>query len=115
MFAVVYFLDKTIVNDETKLRNDKFLLGKDNAGRSGGVYGAAVYDEMEFWAGPRDYLIASGYIQRGDGISLLLFCIVFCFVFCMFASRNPLSLILLTMINERYKVFTAIKIRVLVI
>lgn len=64
-FRLLYIVEKRASNNATAASNDKFLLGKDNRGRIGGVYGAAVYDEMEFWEGPRDYLIAFGYIQRG--------------------------------------------------
>lgn len=70
---MLYIVEKRVSNNTTAASKDKFLLGKDNRGRIGGVYGAAVYDEMEFWEGPRDYLIAFGYIQRGRtfGISFL--------------------------------------------
>lgn len=73
MFSMLIFLvffsillAKIVPNDENKVRTDRFLLGKDNAGKSGSTYGAAVYDELEFWEGPRDYLLAFGYIQRGS-------------------------------------------------
>ncbi|KAL4216896.1 neuroligin protein binding [Mactra antiquata] len=43
--------------------DDMFVLGKGN--KAGSVYGAATYDEMEFWYNTRGYLMAFGYIQRG--------------------------------------------------
>ena len=54
----------------TKLLYDKFVLGKENSGKSGSLFGAATYDEMEFWYGTRDYLLANNYIQRGNILDL---------------------------------------------
>ncbi|XP_053386148.1 uncharacterized protein LOC123539409 isoform X3 [Mercenaria mercenaria] len=44
---------------------DKFIIGQSNDAGSGSLYGAATFDEMEFWYASRDYLLSFGYIQRG--------------------------------------------------
>ncbi|KAK3601342.1 hypothetical protein CHS0354_011947 [Potamilus streckersoni] len=46
--------------------SSRFYLGRGNGVVDGNVSksGAAIYDEMEYWYGTRDYLLAFGYIQR---------------------------------------------------
>lgn len=46
-------------------QENKFYLGRGNTGMTSTSFGNAMYDELEYWYGPRDYLIAFGYIQRG--------------------------------------------------
>lgn len=45
---------------------DRFYVGRGNIDMAGALYGDAIYDELEYWYGPRHYLIAHGYIQRGE-------------------------------------------------
>ena len=52
----------------------RVYLGRGNA--ANGKYGAATFDEMEYWFSDRDYLNAQGYIQRGENyfkFQILLF------------------------------------------
>ena len=44
---------------------NKFYLGRGNVYMEDGTFGEATYDELEYWYGPRDYLVAFDYIQRG--------------------------------------------------
>ena len=61
--SLFFFSEKKTVNNN--LLTNRFILGNLNDDKSGSLYGAATYDEMEYWFGPRDYLLAFGYIQRG--------------------------------------------------
>ena len=49
----------------TDRSHDRVYLGKGSGKRSGMQYGDFVVDEMEYWYGDRDYLIAWDYLQRG--------------------------------------------------
>lgn len=44
---------------------NKFYLGRGNVDMERGTYGKGVFDELEYWYGPRDYLEAFGYLNRG--------------------------------------------------
>ncbi|XP_062614011.1 uncharacterized protein LOC134275752 isoform X2 [Saccostrea cucullata] len=46
-------------------QENKFYLGRGNTRMTSSSFGNAMYDELEYWYGPRDYLIAFGFIQRG--------------------------------------------------
>ena len=68
-FAHVHFI-LLLSFSETKISKDhlltnRFILGNLNDDKSGSVYGAATFDEIEYWFGPREYLLAFGYILRG--------------------------------------------------
>lgn len=49
----------------TSSQENKFYLGRGNTRMTSNRFGNAMYDELEYWYGPREYLIAFGYIQRG--------------------------------------------------
>jgi hypothetical protein len=57
--------------------SDKFILGQNNNAGNGGEYGAATFDEMEFWYASRDYLLAFGYIFRGNNTFVIMCMIIF--------------------------------------
>ena len=59
-----YLFSETKISKDHLLTN-RFILGNLNDDKSGSVYGAATFDEMEYWFGPREYLLAFGYILRG--------------------------------------------------
>lgn len=47
---------------------DKFYLGRGNVNMERGTYAKGVFDELEYWYGPRDYLEAFGYLSRGKAL-----------------------------------------------
>jgi len=53
-------------------QQDRFYLGRGNVYMQDGMYGEGTFDELDYWYGPRDYLVAFGYLQRG------LFIVVCC-------------------------------------
>ena len=44
---------------------DNFYLGRGDGSRRGRSYGNFTIDDMEYWYGSRDYLLAFDYLQRG--------------------------------------------------
>lgn len=48
-----------------KLDQDQFYLGRGNREMIDAHYGDASYDELQYWYGSREYLLAFGYLQRG--------------------------------------------------
>lgn len=54
-------------SDSRVINNDfnKFFIGKGSGRRQGMQYGVFAIDELEYWFGNREYLLAHGYIQRG--------------------------------------------------
>ena len=75
---------------------NRFILGNLNDDKSGSLYGAATYDEMEYWYGPRDYLLAFGYIQRGGCFTVfrkqvMMHCSVCLFVLMLYIMFSNFS------------------------
>lgn len=66
----VYFQTEVSPNRTSSSAADKFTIGQSNNIGSGNLFGAATYDEMEFWYASRDYLLAFDYIQRGKLFSM---------------------------------------------
>ncbi|XP_060080041.1 uncharacterized protein LOC132559439 isoform X2 [Ylistrum balloti] len=56
---------------ESTLQN-KIYLGRGNVYMEDGQYGKGTFDELAYWYGPRDYLTAFGYLQRGKPTSYLI-------------------------------------------
>ncbi|KAL3854429.1 hypothetical protein ACJMK2_013699, partial [Sinanodonta woodiana] len=63
---------QAVVSDSTI--SDRFFLGRGNGVVDGNVSksGAAIYDEMEYWYGTRDFLLAFGYIERGRPLHYII-------------------------------------------
>ena len=73
----VYVNDKLVaesskeqVRDRAELleynpESEQFFIGRGDGTSASARYADATYDEMEYWYGDREYLIAHGYIQRG--------------------------------------------------
>ncbi|XP_021368526.1 uncharacterized protein LOC110460117 isoform X2 [Mizuhopecten yessoensis] len=56
---------------ESALQN-KIYLGRGNVYMEDGQYGKGTFDELAYWYGPRDYLTAFGYLQKGKPTSYLI-------------------------------------------
>ncbi|CAE1310992.1 unnamed protein product [Acanthosepion pharaonis] len=51
---------------------DRFYLGKGKDTGNKLVFGAVTFDNIRYWYGDRDYLLAHGYLQRGRPINYLI-------------------------------------------
>ncbi|XP_052079469.1 uncharacterized protein LOC127717737 isoform X2 [Mytilus californianus] len=51
---------------------DKFYLGRGNVNMERGTYAKGVFDELEYWYGPRGYLEAFGYLNRDKPKSYII-------------------------------------------
>ncbi|KAL5005761.1 hypothetical protein ScPMuIL_016919 [Solemya velum] len=65
-----YSVNSLSIPDDLMLA--RFYIGRGNIDMGAALYGDATFDELEYWYGPRHYLIAHGYIQRGDPTGYLI-------------------------------------------